>query len=108
MLQRCLERLKNGRQKFLDRFRQIDDSSLVKEVMNEEWIRLSEENKELPPWRPTRESSTPFAGVRMIVQQLLIMLSLGEGRVSVPSCTCIEQSKNWVRRKKLIDMTGRC
>ena len=63
MLQRCLERLKNGRQKFVNRFRQMDDSSLVKEVMDEEWIRLSEENKELPPWRPTRESCTPFAGV---------------------------------------------
>lgn len=70
MLQRCLDRLKNGRQKFVDRFRQdykMDDSSLVKEVMNEEWIRLSEENKELPQWRPTRESCTPFAGVRIIV-----------------------------------------
>lgn len=65
MLQRCLERLKNGRQKFLDRFRQMDDSSLVTEVMNEEWIRLSEENKELPPWRPTRESCTPFAGLEL-------------------------------------------
>ncbi|KAJ7375091.1 hypothetical protein OS493_001825 [Desmophyllum pertusum] len=33
--------------------------------MNEEWIRLSEENKELPPWRPTRESCTPFAGIEL-------------------------------------------
>ena len=72
MWQRCLERLKNGRQKFVGRFRQMDDSSLVKEVMNEEWIRLSEENKELPPWRPTRESCTPFAGVRMILQQYFV------------------------------------
>jgi len=43
----------------------MDDSSLVKEVMNEEWIRLSEENKELPLWRPTRESCTPFAGLEL-------------------------------------------
>ena len=50
----------------MDKFRQnyqTDSSSVVKEVMNEEWIRLSEENTELPPWRPTRESCTPFAGV---------------------------------------------
>lgn len=50
----------------MDRFRQdykTDDSSVVKDVMNEEWMRLSEENTELPPWRPTRESCTPFTGV---------------------------------------------
>jgi len=63
---RCLDRLRNGRQKFLERFRQgcnTGDSSLVKEVMNEEWLRLSEENRELPQWCPSRESCTPFAGV---------------------------------------------
>ena len=64
--QRCLDRLKNGRQKFVDRFRQsskTDDSSLVKEVMDEEWLRLSEENCELPQWRPRRETCTPFSEV---------------------------------------------
>lgn len=63
---RCLERLKNGRQKFVDRFRKssmADDSLLVKEVMDEEWQRLSEENLELPQWRPRRETCTPFSGV---------------------------------------------
>ena len=108
MLQRCLERLKNGRQKSVDRFRQMDDSSLVKEVMNEEWIRLSEENKELPLWRPTRESCTPFAGVRMIVQQYLIShcaYHLWEYGVSVQACTCtsIEQDRNWFSEKRLVD-----
>ncbi|KAL9980106.1 hypothetical protein ACROYT_G008649 [Oculina patagonica] len=65
---RCLDRLKNRRQKFVDKCRQdckTDDSSVVKDVMNEEWIRLSEENTELPPWRPTRESCTPFAGIEV-------------------------------------------
>ena len=40
-----------------------DDSLLVKEVMDEEWQRLSEENLELPQWRPRRETCTPFSGV---------------------------------------------
>ncbi|XP_015760294.1 PREDICTED: RPA-interacting protein A-like, partial [Acropora digitifera] len=65
LLQRCLERLKNGRQKFVDRFRRnssSDESLVVKEVMDEEWMRLSEENLELPQWRPRRETSTPFSG----------------------------------------------
>ena len=50
----------------MDRFRQsskTDDSSLVKEVMDEEWLRLSEENCELPQWRPRRETCTPFSEV---------------------------------------------
>ncbi|XP_073257284.1 RPA-interacting protein A-like [Porites lutea] len=63
---RCLDRLKNGRQRCVDRFRQgskTDHSSMVNEVMNEEWLRLSEENSELPLWRPSRQSCTPFAGI---------------------------------------------
>ena len=70
-----MDRLKNGRQKFVDRFRQgckNDDSSLVKEVMNEEWLRLSEENSELPQWRPSRESCTPFAGVSTVTAMAFV------------------------------------
>lgn len=93
----------------MDRFRQVDDSSLVKEVMNEEWIRLSEENEELPPWRPTRESCTPFAGVRIIVQQYFV----GHHAITDNAeflfrsvhctCTCLEQGRNWFSGRRLVD-----
>ena len=77
LLQRCLERLKNGRQKFVDRFRRnssSDESLVVKEVMDEEWMRLSEENLELPQWRPRRETSTPFSGVSISLVGIFIVL----------------------------------
>ena len=77
LLQRCLERLKNGRQKFVDRFRSnsnSDESLVVKEVMDEEWMRLSEENLELPQWRPRRETSTPFSGVSISLVEIFIVL----------------------------------
>ena len=51
----------------MERFRQAscetNDSSFVNEVMDEEWLRLSEENQGLSQWRPTRSSCTPFKGV---------------------------------------------
>lgn len=43
----------------------MDDFFLVKEVMNEEWIRLSEENKEFLLWRLIREFCILFVGVGM-------------------------------------------
>lgn len=53
----------------MERFRQTssetNDSSFVDEVMDEEWLRLSEENDELSPWRPTRRSCTPFKGIEL-------------------------------------------
>lgn len=53
----------------MERFRQTssetNDSSFVDEVMDEEWLRLSEENDDLSPWRPTRRSCTPFKGIEL-------------------------------------------
>lgn len=53
----------------MERFRQAscetNDSSFVNEVMDEEWLRLSEENQGLSPWRPTRSSCTPFKGIEL-------------------------------------------
>ena len=40
--------------------------------MNEEWLRLSEENSELPQWRPSRESCTPFAGVSTVTAMAFV------------------------------------
>lgn len=67
-----MARLRSGRQRFVDRFRQMDTgtsdpvniSSEVEKVMNEEWSRIAGENSNLPSWKPTKESCQPFPGVR--------------------------------------------
>ena len=41
--------------------------------MDEEWNRLSEENLELPQWRPRRETSTPFSGVSISLVEIFIV-----------------------------------
>lgn len=68
-----MERLRSGRQRFVDRFRQMDNntsdpvniSSEVEKVMNEEWSRIAGENSNLPSWKPTKESCQPFPGVSL-------------------------------------------
>ena len=73
-----MERLKNGRHKFLDRFRNISSSetcsgssdtdsvtATVKDVMNDEWRKLRDEHQELPAWLPSKTSCSPFPGVSM-------------------------------------------
>ncbi|KAK3736346.1 hypothetical protein QZH41_020804, partial [Actinostola sp. cb2023] len=75
---RCKERLRIGRQKFLDRFRHMESStsdsasplgSEVEKVMDEEWSRIAVENNHLPAWKPNKESCRPFAGVKLDVTE---------------------------------------
>lgn len=64
-----------GREKFLDRFRDIASNSSspvgseVEKVMDEEWSRIAVENSHLPAWKPNKESCRPFAGVRRPIEK---------------------------------------
>lgn len=57
-----------GREKFLDRFRNIKSTetpvnSVVEKVMDEEWSRIAGENGHLPAWKPNKDSCRPFIDV---------------------------------------------
>ena len=71
-----MERLKTGRHKFLDRLRNVSSCSTcittdgtdsvtanVKDVMSDEWRKLTNEHRELPAWLPSEDTCSPFPGV---------------------------------------------
>ena len=81
-LQRCLDRLKQSREKLITRFRQVDvdseattssaasppqnaDSTVsVQEVMEQEWERMRSEDSTLPQLTPSRRRGIRKRGAR--------------------------------------------
>uniref|UniRef100_A0A3Q3JKC3 RPA-interacting protein N-terminal domain-containing protein n=1 Tax=Monopterus albus TaxID=43700 RepID=A0A3Q3JKC3_MONAL len=99
---RCVDRLKNSRSRLLERYRQMGDgeqrsgcgaSTIVQEVMEEEWNALQSEDRRLPPlWGP--EFTAEMVGVTKEYDELAVLEEIQQELMSQEMSIIEEYERN--------------